>query len=368
MSPVVGLTQPQLDPFWAVADVITAVLVFVNLLLLVLVHGRRLRQYLRGPRQRRFRVQVDRALAELMDPRSSERGRDWLRREVGRFGELERPIAAVLLIERLRPASEEEREQVLEVTREVGALDLLVRSTRRWMPWRRALAVRTLGWLGAPETVPLLIDRVSDRSRAVRECAVRALGRIGDERALSLLGELFRAPGRVGTGVVYDALVAFGHRAEPIVVGALGSPIESVRVAACFGTAALAEPGVARRELEPRLADAAAPVRAAAAEALGEIGGSALPEGLARASRDERATVRAAATTALGSYDDPRATEVAVNALLDPDRDTAIRAGEALVRLARGPVAGPSASAALARAEDSWLVQRALVFDSLGAV
>ena len=34
--------------------------------------------------------------------------------------------------------------------------------------------------------------------------------------------------------------------------------------------------------------------------------------------------MRVAATRALGSYDDPQAVELAVNALLDPDRDTAV--------------------------------------------
>ena len=71
---------------------------------------------------------------------------------------------------------------MLEVLREVGAVDLLVRSTASRMPWRRALAVRTLGWAGAEETMPLLIERIGDRSRYVREAAVRALGRIGDRR------------------------------------------------------------------------------------------------------------------------------------------------------------------------------------------
>jgi hypothetical protein len=368
MTVVVGLAQPQLPWFWLIADVITAVLVCLNLFLIVAVHGRRLRQNLRGRRERRCRAHVEDLLAEL-DPQTASHSRDWLRHEVDRLDELERPIAAVLFIERVQPATEEERERVLEVLLECGAVDLLRRSTRRWMPWRRALAIRTLGWTGARETVPLLIERAaSDRNRRVRECAVRALGRIGDTSALPLLGDLFRSPGSVGAGVVYDALVAFGHAAEPTFAGALRSEIEPVRVASCFGMAAIAEPDAVRRELAPLLSDPAPPVRAAAAEALGQVGGELLPQALARASRDEFQAVRKAATVALGSYDDPRSVELALNALLDPDRDTAIRAAESLVRLARRRIAGPPAAAALARAESSWPVQRALIFDSLGAV
>jgi HEAT repeat protein len=296
-------------------------------------------------------------------------GRDLqlLRREVERFDDLERPIAAVLLIEQLQPASEEDRRQLREVLREVGAIELLVRSTRRRMPWRRALAVRTLGWVGAEETVPLLIERVADRNRVVREAAVRALGRIGDTRALPLLGEVFRSPGRVGAGVVYDAVVAFDRPAEPIFAGALGSQVESVRVAACYGLLAVSAPEDARALLEPMLDDPGAPVRAAAAESLGQLGGGLVPEGLARASRDEFSSVRSAATAALGFFDDPRAVDLVRNALLDPDRDTAIRAGAALVHLSRLSVAGPPAAQAFAQAGDSWLVQRALIVDSLGA-
>ena len=119
----------------------------------------------------------------------------------------------------------------------------------------------------------MLIGRVGDRSRYVREAAVRALGRVGDPQVLPLLGELFRAPGRVPPGAVYDALVSFGAAAEPTFAGALRSEHESVRVASCYGVAAVSEPEQARAELAPLLADPQAPVRAAAAEALGQVGG-----------------------------------------------------------------------------------------------
>ena len=184
-----------------------------------------------------------------LDAPTGSRDRVWLRWQLAGFDELERPLAAVALIERLRPASPEERRQMLEVLREVGAVELLARSTRSRIPWRRALAVRTLGWAGAEETVPVLIGRVGDRSRYVREAAVRALGRVGDPQVLPLLGELFRAPGRVPPGVVYDALVSFGSAAAPTFAGALRSEHESVRVASCYGVAAVSEPEQARAEL-----------------------------------------------------------------------------------------------------------------------
>jgi HEAT repeat protein len=365
---VEALAQPGFPWFWIVADIIAATLLFLNLLLIAAVHGRRIRQFLRRNRARAFQVRLEQILAEL-DPSTSANDRDWLRRQIARFDELERPLAAVALIERLQPASNEERQRAHEVMRDCGAIDLLERSSSRRMPWRRALAIRTLGIVGAHESLPLLLDRArTDRNRAVRECAVRALGRIGDPRALPLLGEFFRAPGRVGAGVVYDALVSYGPEAEPVLAGALRSELESVRVASVYGVGAVAEPETVRRELESLLSDPSAPVRAAAAEALGHVGGTTLPRGLARATRDEFAAVRKAATVALGSYDDPHAVELAVNALLDADRDTAVRAGESLVRLRRLAAASGPAARAVADGADAWPVERALVFESVGAV
>jgi HEAT repeat protein len=364
---LIGLAVGKEPWFWEITTAVVAVLVFLNVLVLVAVHGRRIRQAARTRRAKRFRKEFERVLAEL-DAQAGVRDTDWLRAQTSGFDELERPIAAAMLIERVRPMSDEERERTLEALREIDAIPRIVHATRGWMPWRRALACRTLGWIGADEAVPALLERVDDGSRGVREAAVRALGRIGDRRALAPLGELLRSPGSVGSGVVYDALIAFGLAAEPLFAGALGSQDESVRVSGCFGVAALSEPETARSRVAPLLADASAHVRAAAAKSLAQLGGAALPEGLARASRDEEPTVRAAAVVALGSFDDPRAVEFVLNALLDPDRDTVIRAGESLVRLSRGAAAGPVASEALERSRSDWPVERALTFAELGAV
>lgn len=363
----VGVAVANGPWFWAVADGVALTLLFLNVLVLVAVHARRVRQFFRSRRAKQFNTRVEEVLGEF-DPATRARDPQWLRTQIGTFDELEQQVAATVLIERMKPASEEERAHALAALREAGAVASIARSTGRGLPWRRALAIRTLGWIGAEETVPLLIERLSDRNRYVRESAVRALGQIGDPLALPSLAELFRSTGPVGPGVVYDALVAFGPEAEPVFAGALGSEIASVRVASCFGVAALSEPDSARRLLEPLLEDGAAQVRSAAAECLGQVAGERLPDALAQATRDKQATVRSAATGALGSYDDPRGVELAVNALLDPDRDTAVRAGESLVRLSRRPHAGEAAGHALRREDAAWPVERALALSSLGVV
>jgi HEAT repeat protein len=351
--------------FWETAAIVVLLLVASNVLLLAAVHGRRVRSWVRGRRAARFRQRVEELFAELDSPSHDAQ---WLRAEVSRFNELERPIAAAMLIERMKPASDEERERTLAVLRENGVVDLLLHATRRRVPWRRAMAIRTLGWIGAAEAVPVLLERLSDRNRSVREAAFRALGRIGDVRALPRLANHFREPGGIGPGVVYDALVELGAPAAAVFAGALRSPIETVRVASCFGVSALYDPESARPLLSPLLADEAAAVRAAAAETLGQIGGDTIPEALARASRDEEPSVRRAAVTALGSYDDPQAVEFALGALADPDRDTAVRAAESLVRLTRLHLSGEAATRALERSRGAWPVERTLIFTSLGAV
>jgi hypothetical protein len=78
--------------------------------------------------------------------------------------------------------------------------------------------------------------------------------------------------------------------------------------------------------------------------------------------------VRRAAVTALASFDNSEAVTLAWTALHDPDRDTAIRAGEALVHLERLPRAGSAARATLAAADEQWPLRRALTLAELGAV
>jgi HEAT repeats len=159
--------EPSSPWLWEIMVAITLVLVLLNVLLIALVHGRRIRQYIRGGRERRFQARIEAVLAKLGGPTSSG-DRLWLRWQLAGFDELEQPLAAVALIERLRPASPEERRQMLEVLREVGAVELLVDSTGSRIPWRRALAVRTLGWAGAEEAVPLLIERAGGSGAGAR--------------------------------------------------------------------------------------------------------------------------------------------------------------------------------------------------------
>ena len=363
---VLAVTEPGKQAwFWAAADVAIGILLLLNLLLIVVVFARRFRESSRERRRKQFRTRVDQLFAEHGPGAGGDTAS--VRRQLSGFDELERPLAASVVIERLRVAAPEERDRLLEWLRQIGAIEVLFRSARRWAPWRRALAIRVLGLAGAEEAVPVLIERLSDRSRYVREAAVRALGRIGDTRALPALAQHYFEPGRVGAGIVYEALLAFGSASTQVFSEGLRSPNEHVRVPSVFGVCSVLESAAARARLEPMLGDESASVRAAGAEMLGRIGGGEVTEPLARASRDEARSVRRAAVSALGTYDDSHALQLALSALDDPDRDTALRAGETLVRLSRLPHVGPIAEAAVSD-EQAWPIERARILASLGVV
>src|SRR4051794_18330571 len=103
--------EPSSPWLWEIVVAITLVLVSLNLLLIVFVHGRRIRQSLRRGRERRFQARLEAVLTRLDEPTSFS-DRLWLRWQLDDFDELERPLAAVALIERFRPAAPQERRQM----------------------------------------------------------------------------------------------------------------------------------------------------------------------------------------------------------------------------------------------------------------
>src|SRR3954454_8394647 len=104
MTVLLGLAEAKQPWFWGITGITALSLLVLNVLLLVCVHARRLRQAVRTRREKRFRAHVEDVLDEL-DPRSRAHDPSWLRRQLASFDELERPLAAVMLIERLRPAT-----------------------------------------------------------------------------------------------------------------------------------------------------------------------------------------------------------------------------------------------------------------------
>ena len=102
-----------------------------------------------------------------------------------------------------------------------AALSSLLRalSHEEWLV--RLHAVEALGKTRSPEAVdPLLSVLFNDRDRAVREDAVRALGQIGDNRAVEFLMTVMREPGFRRLAV--EALGQIGdRRAVPVLIKVL---------------------------------------------------------------------------------------------------------------------------------------------------
>src|SRR3954452_23731148 len=116
---LLGVAEAKQRWFYGSADVIALTLLVLNLCLLAAVHFFRLRRYLRRGQTARFRLRLEGILSGLGE-HSRALDEQALRHEVSGFNELERPIAAEMLIERLRLLSSEERERTVRALRDAG--------------------------------------------------------------------------------------------------------------------------------------------------------------------------------------------------------------------------------------------------------
>jgi hypothetical protein len=271
-----------------------------------------------------------------------------------------RPVAAVLVTDLMREASPSQTEGLRNGLEQAGIVELGHRGTRRLSPWRRALACEMLGKIGAQGSVPVLLARLKDRRPEVRMAAVRALGDIGSADAVPALAEAFLERRVAPTNVVNDALRRIGGEAVTVFDRGVASPDPIVRVSSCFGLAALAhDHGAATRRLAEVLgSDSDARVRTSAASALGIAGGEDPPSALLLASTHPDDHVRRSAVKALGSFDDPTSALTLDERTEDEDRETALRAAEALVALTHRPRAAPAAQARL-ESSSAWAVEYA---------
>ena len=360
---------PIRDVFEPVGWIFLLLLV-INLLLFSLLVG--LREQWTFFRHRRARVR-DRLLPvveRVVQGDDSHLAVEELRPLIATFGRQERPVAAWLLLDLTQDADEATRARVRDVLIESGAVELAERSTRRRMPWRRALACEMLGTIGADRSVPVLVERLEDPRGEVRMAAARALAAIGSPAAAPPLISLFLERKAIPTGVAYDALRALGAAGAEGFRRGLASSDATVRVASCFGVAASADDEgkeVARERLASLLAeDDNDRVRTAAAKAIGVVGGTTPPDQLIEAARDAEVRVRRAAVGALGSFDDPTTVNVLVAGTEDGDREIALRAAEALLALGGRPGAGAAARTALASSR-AWSVDYARTVSELAA-
>jgi len=354
---VLQVAAPLRLTFWVLAIAGAWVVV-----LLALVVARHL-QWARAERRReQVQGELEPVFSRLLEGEDHVLLARELRPAFMRMDAAERPVAAVFVTDLMQQVSPAQTEELRSTLEQSGIVELGERGTRRWSPWRRALACETLGKIGARRSVPVLLERLEDRRPEVRVAAVRALGDIGSAEAVPALREAFLERRSAPTNVVSDALREIGGEVVgPTFERGVASPDPVVRVSACFGLGATAGThGAAVYRLAGVLAsDSDANVRTAAASALGMAGGGDAPAALVAATADPDDRVRRAAVKALGRFDDPTTTETLDACTEDEDREVAIRSAEALVALAKRPRAGAEARARL-ESSSAWAVGYAL--------
>ena len=321
-----------------------------------------------GRRRDRVRAELGPLFARFLQAQHPVGLAEELRPAFLRMDAAHRPVAAMLITDVMTQASPSQKEQLRDALEEAGLVELGHRGTRRLSPWRRALACEMLGRIGVRRSVPVLLARLEDRRPEVRMAAVQALGDIGSGEAVPALGEAFLDRRVAPTDVVMDALRRIGGEAVTVFEQGVGSTDPIVRISSCFGLAAMAEERVpcAFRLAVVLDSDSDARVRAAAAAALGILGGADAPAALRRATTDPNLHVRRSSVRALGSFDDPTSGQTLDECTDDEDRETAIRAAEALLALARRPRAAPEARARL-ESSSAWAVEYARIVAEVSA-
>lgn len=220
-----------------------------------------------------------------------------------------------------------------------GTVDGAVRGTRSWSPTTRARSAQVLGATRRREHAATLAGLLSDRDRAVRSTAARALGVIGDatysDAVLRSVREVDTGPG-VPFYIAADALLSMGDDVRESVRRGLDDPDPGVRYVAATVAARGGMASLLPRVLQLFRSDRDERVRVAAARALGVIGDSRVADDLGRAlGSHEPPPVRLAVADALGELGSTAAIDLLESVLGDPDRRLAEVAAGALSTLGR---------------------------------
>lgn len=257
---------------------------------------------------------------------------------------------------------------LLDTYDRLGLVDKYVQRLRTAKRWReRAFAAELLGRVGNAKAVPVLLETIQatrTEDADVREISLRALARIGDNRAVEPLvlalkqSENWLAPRiadilvRHGETVV-EPIIAFlqdesrhparawaanilgelkAQRAFPVLVAALKDLDDEVRAKSAGALGKLGDSRAVSYLLDHLLSDPAPFVRARIAGALGQFSDNEVIERLVRALGDPAWWVRMRSVEALEQIG-PAAESPLLVALDDPDPEIRIRAAVALERL-----------------------------------
>jgi HEAT repeat protein len=247
----------------------------------------------------------------------------------------QREAVSTLLAQYTSEVKGEPKRRVAEFADQQGYAAAAIADLRALRAWRRGTAAKTLGDFAVPAAAGELADLLAgDRSAEVRVTSARALGRAGGAAAAAAL---VAACGRgVPAGVAAQALLDIGPESMPWVLGSLSSPRAAVRETACrvIGlTGASGEWDVVPPLEQAATSDESVPVRVAACESLGRVGGREAALALVGATSDGEADVRRAACDAAARLAAPELAGAVRRALDDSSADVRRSAARAAVTL-----------------------------------
>jgi HEAT repeat protein len=230
---------------------------------------------------------------------------------------------------------------------------------------RRAhtLVVDDLVRIGSAAVLPLMAV-LDDPNPNVRGGAARALGKIGDPRALGSL--IFRLRYDSDVEVRKSAVWALhmgGSRAVPPLIEALRDPDEWVRFGAVIVLAKIGDAAV--EPLVTALRDSNVMVRANAAETLGRIADYRAAEALSAALDDTEEQVWQQAAVSLGRMRDARAVKALIHIVQSPASGLRTKAIKALGHIRDVRAVDPLIEVVY-RESDRWM--RLFAIEALGRI
>jgi HEAT repeat protein len=224
------------------------------------------------------------------------------------------------------------RLDVTRVLEQQGVVAQYLRDAKSSLKWTRAHALRVLGEIKVPASVPVLLQALEDKDPDVRNVAARALGRMKlqatEEALVGLLGKHEQSV----SARIAAICIEMGTRTAPLLIRTLrdGTPKARFWAARILGEVKEAR---ATRSLGDALLDPEPDVRSSAAWALGTIGERSTSTLVETALRDPVWSVRAHAAEALGKIGDPAMAGALGEALRDRSWWVRRNALDALTRL-----------------------------------
>jgi HEAT repeat protein len=196
------------------------------------------------------------------------------------------------------------RLDVLRALEESGAVDKHLKAAKSRLKWTRAHALRILGELKLPQSVPTLLAALEDRDPDVRNVAARSLGRMRlqatEEALVGLLGKHDQAV----SARIAAICIEMGSRTAPLLIKTLRDGTPKARFWAARILGEIRDPR-ATRSLADALLDTDSEVRSAATWALGQTGDRSTAPLLEPLLHESVWYVRAHAAESLGKIRDP---------------------------------------------------------------